>query len=333
MLTRRAFSLGIGVAAAVASRASAQGTIRWDLTNEYQPNSLIGMGNAFFADRLKEASGGRILVTNHFNGALGFRSRDVLDAVGRGAVPLGDASTIFWGGIEPIFEISGLPFLTADADQSKALFEVAKPVIDQVLLRHNQYLLFVSPWPPSGIWSKRPIQGVASVRGLRIRTYDPASTNTFRAVQAAPQQLAWADVIPLLATGGIEAVLTSADGGASAKFWDHVTHFTEVNYAMPLSMATINKTVFDRLSEADRSLVRTAAAATQDRQWTALRDRVAENYAEMRGKGVTIASSIPDELRQAFTRAGDPIVQEWVGRLGADGRRIMEAYRARVPAA
>jgi TRAP-type C4-dicarboxylate transport system substrate-binding protein len=330
MIARRTLLAVLPLLVGLAAPAWAQ-TIRWDLTNEYQPNSLIGQGNAFFAEKVKELSGGRILITNHFNGALGFKSKDVLDAVGRGAVPLGDASTIFWGGIEPIFQLSGLPFLTTDADQSRRLFEAAKPFYEKVLAKHNQYLLFVSPWPPSGIWSRRPLENVASLRGLKIRTYDPASTNTFRAAGAAPQQLAWADVIPLLATNGIDAVLTSADGGASAKFWEHVTHFTEANYAMPLSMATINKDEFDKLKPEDKKIVRDAAAATQDRQWAGLRTRVAENYAEMRAKGMTLSQSVSPDIRQAFAQAADPVVQEWATRMGDDGRAILDTFKRQAP--
>jgi TRAP-type transport system periplasmic protein len=330
MIARRTLLAVLPLLVGLAAPAWAQ-TIRWDLTNEYQPNSLIGQGNAFFAEKVKELSGGRILITNHFNGALGFKSKDVLDAVGRGAVPLGDASTIFWGGIEPIFQLSGLPFLTTDADQSRRLFEAAKPFYEKVLAKNNQYLLFVSPWPPSGIWSRRPLENAAGLRGLKIRTYDPASTNTFRAAGAAPQQLAWADVIPLLATNGIDAVLTSADGGASAKFWEHVTHFAEANYAMPLSMATINKDEFDKLKPEDKKIVRDAAAATQDRQWAGLRTRVAENYAEMRAKGMTLSQSVSPDIRQVFAQAADPVVQEWAARMGDDGRTILDAFKRQAP--
>lgn len=311
--------VGIGV-----GPVSAQ-TIQWDLTNEYQPTSLIGQGDTFFAEKVKELSEGRIVITNHFSGALGFNSKDVLDAVSRGAVPLGDASTVFWGGIEPVFQLSGLPFVTADVDESHKLFELAKPLYESVLLKYNQYLLFVSPWPPSGIWSRNPLPDVDSIKGLAIRTYDPASTETFRSVGSAPQQLAWADVVPLLATNGISAVLTSADGGVGQRFWEYVKNFSEINYAMPLSMATINKDEFDKLSDADKKAVRDAAAATQERQWAALRGRVEENYATMTANGVTIAKPTT-EMQAAFKAASKSIVDAWVVKMGDEGKAVMEAF-------
>jgi len=40
--------------------------------------------------------------------------------------------------------------------------------------------------------------------------------------------------------GEIDAVLSSGDGGAGRKLWDHLPHFSEINYAIPLSFTTVN---------------------------------------------------------------------------------------------
>jgi hypothetical protein len=40
--------------------------------------------------------------------------------------------------------------------------------------------------------------------------------------------------------GELDAVLSSGDAGAGAELWAILPHFTEVNHAMPLSIATID---------------------------------------------------------------------------------------------
>lgn len=327
----RWFGLAIAAAVAFGGQAAAQ-TIKWDLTNEYQPGSLPALGDVFFAEKVKALSGGRIEVTNHFSAALGFKSQQVLDAVGQGAVPLGDASSIFWGGIHPVFQLSGLPFLTTSPAQSRQLFDIAKPVFEKVLAANNQMLLFTTPWPPSGIWTKKDITEPAHLRGLKIRTYDAPSTNTFRSIGAAPQQLAWADVVPSLSTGTIEAVLTSADGGAAAKFWEHQPMFLEANYAMPLSMATINVDVFKKLPADLQKAVLDAGVQTQDQQWGALANRVAENYKEMRSHNMKIVEKVPAAVLETLGKAGGPIIEEWVQKMGADGKMIIEEFRKKASA-
>ena len=313
----------------LAMPAQAPAQTKWDLTNEYGFNSFIGVGNQEFADVLKARSGGEVLVTPHFGGALGFKSKDVLDVVGRGAVPMGDAAVGFWIGIDPIFQLSLLPFLVSDTQEAFALYQIAKPYYSRVLLKNNQYLLYSVPWPPNGIWSKKPIESASSFNGLKIRTLDPASTNVFRALKAIPQQLAWADVVPMLATGGIEAVLTSADGGASAKFWDHVQNFSAINFAWALSMLTVNKDAFDKLSDKNKKAVRDAASEVEARRWAALDENVQSRYAEMRTKNVKVLPAISAETRASMVKASEPAVNEWLGKIGPDGKAIIDSFRNR----
>lgn len=317
------------VALLLALPAQAPAQTKWDLTNEYGFNSFIGVGNQEFADLLKAKSGGEVLVTPHFGGALGFKSKDVLDVVGRGAVPMGDAAVGFWIGIDPIFQLSLLPFLVRDTQEAFALYQIAKPYYSKVLLKNNQYLVYSVPWPPNGIWSKKPIESSNSFNGLKIRTLDPASTNVFKALKAIPQQLAWADVIPMLATGGIEAVLTSADGGSSAKFWDHVQNFSAINFAWALSMLTVNKDAFDKLSDKNKKAVRDAAAQAEARRWAALDENVQSRYAEMRTKNVKVAPTISAETRLSMVKASEPAVNDWLGKIGPDGKTIIDTFRNR----
>ena len=47
-----------------------------------------------------------------------------------------------------------------------------------------------------------------------------------------------------LASGGIDGVLTSVEGGTNAKFWEHLTHFSAINYSMSLNMTHLNKDAY-----------------------------------------------------------------------------------------
>ena len=86
----------------------------------------------------------------------------------------------------------------------------------------------------------KPLDSMDAIKNVRIRTYDANGTITLRNAGAAPIQLSWADTVPQLTTGGIDGVLTSADGGAAAQLWEHQSHFTEVNYASPLQIVHMN---------------------------------------------------------------------------------------------
>lgn len=319
------WALSAALVAGGADRALAAET--WDLANEYNATSIHAEGDVYFADVLMEKSGGEIKIVHHFGGALGYKSLDQFDAVGDGAIPIADTYVGPLGGIDPMFLLPSLPFLAKTAEEARLLYEIAKPYYDEIFAANNQKLLYASPWPPSGIWAKKPVDSMAALRNLKIRTYDANGTITLKAAGAAPIQLSWADVVPQLSTGGIEAVLTSAEGGANAKFWEHLSHFTEINYAMPLNMVHINLDVFNGLSPELQQAVLDAAEATSERNWQAVLQRVEANYAEMRQNGVTVVTGVPDDYLAALNEAGREALDDWLAKTGDKGRTIIDAYQ------
>jgi TRAP-type C4-dicarboxylate transport system substrate-binding protein len=312
----------------IAPAAAAQ-TITWDMPNEYPQTSIHGEGDLFFGNLVRQKTGGRIKIVHHFDGWNGLRSKDMLDAVGSGKVPIADMFGGALGEVEPLFLLPSLPFVAVTTDQARALFESAEADYDRILALHNQKLLYPSPWPPTGIWAKKPITGLESLKGLRIRTYDANGTITFKALGAAPEQISFADAVPKLAAGQLEAVLTSGDGGAGGQLWNYLDHFTAIGYAMPLSLVTINLDVWKGLAPRLQRAVRDAAAATEARQWTAIRKRVEENYLRMQANRVKITSTVSPAFGAALKAAGGEAIDAWVARFGPEGKLLLADYERR----
>ncbi|MDH3885115.1 MAG: hypothetical protein OET63_12935, partial [Desulfobacterales bacterium] len=139
-------------------------TYNFDMANEYAPTSIHGENDTFFIQTLERLSGGQIKITHHPGASLGYKSKDQFDAVTDGALPIADTYVGPLRGIHPIFLLSSLPFLAKTIDDAKVLWAVSAPYYQQVLKKSNQVLLYVSPWPPSGIWAKKPIRSMADLK-------------------------------------------------------------------------------------------------------------------------------------------------------------------------
>ena len=48
-----------------------------------------------------------------------------------------------------------------------------------------------------------------------------------------------------------------AEGGVFGKFWEHLSHFTEVNYALPLNFVHMNADIFSDLTDAQQQAIQT----------------------------------------------------------------------------
>src|SRR6187402_515230 len=147
--------------AAAASIASVQAQVTLDLINEYPATAISGEADAFFAEAVKRRSEGRIAVNPIPSAKSGLRSRDQLKAVTDGRFAMANSVGGTLGGESPAFLLSSLPFVT-----------LSLPLYEQLFAERKQKLLYVVPWPPSGIWSAAPLSDVAALKALKIRTYD-----------------------------------------------------------------------------------------------------------------------------------------------------------------
>ena len=142
-------------------------------------------------------------------------------------------------------------------------------------------------------------------------------------------QISWADTVPQLASGAINAVLTSADGGVSVKFWEFLTNFTAVNYSMALNMTHMNKDVFDSLTDEQQQIMLDAARIASNAAWAELGKRVEKNYEDMRANNVTITESVSPELRAALVEAGEAVYANWLEKTGETGQALLDEYRGK----
>ncbi|HEV7257111.1 MAG TPA: TRAP transporter substrate-binding protein [Bosea sp. (in: a-proteobacteria)] len=313
------------VSLAVPAGAGAQ-TI-WEMPTEYPATAIPGEGVTAFAQFVNEKSGGRLTIKPSFDAARGIKSAAMIAAVQKGEVVAGDAFAGALGAVDPLFGLSSLPFLATSITDARKLTELARPVYDRKLATFGQKILYTTPWPASGIWSKEPLTAPAALAGLPIRTYDATSTAVLNAAGAKASNLSFADAMPKVKDGSVTAVLSSGDGGAGRNLWDFLPNFAEVNYALPISIATVNLAAYEALPADLRQIVDEAGAATEKRQWNAIRTRLDENYARMRANKVAIQTDVPPTVAKALADAGRSAVEDWRQKAGADGAAVLDSFR------
>lgn len=325
----RSLSLSaLAVSAILAMGLPARAEQVLNLANEYPATSIHATTADFFAEKVGELSGGSLKVINHHGGALGYKSLEQYDAVGDGALEMASSALVFWTGIDPLFQLPSLPFVAPTIADTKALYGVVMPIYREKLAENGQVLLMATPWPSSGLWGKTTLDSKEALKGLKVRTYDVSSTETMRNAGAFPSQIGWADVPAQLSTNAINAVLTSADGGVGIQMWEHLDHFTVVNYAMPMQMVHMNADVFNALDESQKKAILDAAAQAEAKGWELLETRSQENFAKMREHGMTVVEEVPADFSKFLSASAQPFIDSWLQSVGDKGRAILDAYQA-----
>jgi TRAP-type C4-dicarboxylate transport system substrate-binding protein len=192
-------------------------------------------------------------------------------------------------------------------------------------------LLFGAPFTPQGIWAKIKIRKPEDLAGLKIRTYDVTGLKTLKAAGAAPIQLSWADVVPALSTNVIEGVLTSDESGCNGKFWEYgVKYFNSLGYTMGIAAVFMNMDRYNALSPAMQKAIRDGAKAADDWAWANTYNRVEFNKKRMADGGGVLVDDVPEEVINHVKKAGEPLLGEWMKKMGPDADAIIAEFRKRM---
>ncbi len=294
------------------------------MTTEYPATSMPGQGVSTFAELVRAKTAGNVVIDASYDASKGIKSADMIDAVQARKVDAGDAFAGALATKYPLFGVSSLPFLADSLSKARNLNKAARPAYEKLLAAHGQKLLYTTPWPASGIWSKQKLDSVAALKKLSIRTYDATSQDVMQKAGARAQNISFADAMPLIASGEVNAVLSSGDGGAGRKLWEHLPNFAEINYAMPISVATMNLQAYQALDARTRRAIDQAAAQTETEQWKRIDGRLQQNYANMRKNGVAINTSVPLPVQRALKDAAADSVKNWKAAAGPEAAAILK---------
>lgn len=299
--------------------------IKLNLNAIYGPTSFHTQGAMEFAKLVEKYSGGTVKITVHPGGSLGFKGPELLKAVKDAQVPMSDILMGVVAGSEHVFGISSLPKLVSNFKEARALYEECKPLYEKAALKWNQKFLYAAPWPPSGLVTKKEIKTVEDLKGLKTRTYDKNGANFLKELGASPVSMPWGEVYSSLRTGVIDSVLTSTESAKNGKFWEVLKYFTNIYYAFPLNMVTINLDYWKALTKEQQQAMLKAAKEIEEAQWQRSKDRYFAAAEELKAHGMIINDPSP-ELEQAMQKAAKKIIEDFITKAKGKEKQILEKY-------
>ncbi len=309
--------------------AAVQAETKMDLATTYSGQNLHARTLRDFAQQVKEASNGEIIISVQEGGAMGLKDEDHFTAVADGIVPMASVLMGAAVGTSPIYALSTSPFLVQGFEEAKLLRDIAMPYYEEEAKRLNQKILYTCPWPPSAVHAKRPIKEYEDLKGLRIRTYDKKGTEVLQKAGANAVVMSWGDVYPALATGTIDSVLTSTTSAVAGNFWEVLTDTTLVNFAIPLNMININLDTFNSLPQEQQDILVDVGQEMEKKWWREAQETMTEEIATLRKNGMEVHEEISDELATKLRESGQFIIDNWLEKVGQDGQEILDEFNAK----
>jgi TRAP-type C4-dicarboxylate transport system substrate-binding protein len=307
----------------VATPACAQ--VRWSLPSAYPADNFHSENLGAFAQDVADVTGGKLAIKVYPNASL-FPATAIKSAVRIGQAQMGEVLISLHDNEDPMFGIDVVPFLAASYDEARKLWAASKPAIERKFAAQGLMVLFAVPWPPQGIYAKKEINTIADMQGLSWRVYNAGTERIAQIVGAYPVTIQAADLPQALATGLINAFMTSVATGYDSKAWESMSYFYDTQAWLPKNVTLMNKAAFDRLDKATQDALLKAAAAAEARGWFKSQDKHQWYADQLAARGLKV---LPPSvaLKNGLQQIGARLTAEWLAKAGADGQAVIDAYK------
>lgn len=325
--------IGLSAFATATSAATALTTakhVHWTMATPYGERSFHTVNIRAFAAEVKAATNGRLTIAVHGAGSL-YRHAQIKNAVRAGQVQLGEFLLSRLANEAPVFEADSVPFLARDYAAAHHLWAVSRPAIEHRLAAQGLVVLFAVPWPPQGLFSRRPVRNLSDLAGVKFRAYNVASERLARRLGAVPTQVEVPDIAQAFLTGRVDAMITSPTTGVNAGAWDFVGYYYDLGAWLPKNVVVVGARALAHLAPTLRQAVLAAGRRAEARGWRLSAAETQEKLDTLRHHGVAVLTPAP-ELAAGFARLGRAMADDWAKRAGTEGAAILRAMRGPTPA-
>jgi len=286
-------------------------------------DSSFNVGMVAFADKLKELSGGKMVMEVHGNGELGGDETELVQKMAMGSVDVIATSPSFLAAAVSEMDLFSMPFLYKNVDHWKAVVtgsvgqDMAKILEDKSDFRILSYIMCGT----RNIFSVKEIRTMADLKGVKIRVHSSENVQKiWAALGAQPTSLAYNELYSGLQNKVIDAAENDLGNILLQKFYEAGPNIALSEHDIATRMLVISKSKYNRLTDEQKAWVDQAAAESREAQWNydmQLSETAMADIEAAGGKFVQI------EDRDQWVETVAPIIETIAEDLG-----VAEQYQA-----
>lgn len=282
-----------------------------------------------WASDIREKSGGRVTIQAlPVGGAVA--PGETINAVSAGILDGHYSASSFFAARDPAFMVFGDTGASYDTVEQRDRWWTEGGGEDlgrELYASANMVYVANVFWPSEHIPSRKALNGVADLRGLKIRVPPGFIAEYFGKAGAAVVNLPGGEVFNALQSGVIDACDWASPGQnyevglyKAAKFSVNASH------SMPSTEIAFNKAKWDAMPTELRTLVTNEVRAMSNQLKVQIKADDDAALAKMRTEGVEIITWSKDELGKL--RAFTTEVQDTVAARGPMAKKIIDSHRA-----
>ena len=319
--------LTLGVAAVAAPYVRAQASITLHGASQFNDDHAFTKALAKFGDLTQQYWGKPIDFVLHKNSELGLE-KDYFAYMNQGiSVDYAIVSPAHMSTFSKAAPFIDAPFLFKDLAHWNSVLDkdLLKPIADEIAQKADVMLIGYAGGGVRNIFSNKPAQTLADLRGLKVRVQGaPIWSRTFAAIGMSPTVIAYNEIYNAVQNGVINAGENEAAGVESMKFYEVGPNLIMTEHAITIRPLCISGKTFQRMpGDLQQAILKAGKeAGAYGRQIESSEDAAKLDALEKAGK----LKRIPFNDRAEMKKLVDPVMAAYAKEIGAD--KIYEQINA-----
>lgn len=325
-MNRRTFQIAALVLSATVAHAALAQTTKLTLGHGAAPGNPRNEAALKFAEIVKARTSGRIEIQVAHSAQLGDDAA-MVTALRSGTLDLSANSQGAVSAVVPEYAALGMPFLFSDVSKAWQVMDgpVGKALADKSAAKGMIVLGFWDNGIRHMTNNKRAIRQPSDLKGLKMRTPpDAVTVDIMQALGADAQQIKFSELYVALQQGVVDGQENPLTNFASAKLYEVQKYLSLSGHKYESTPFLMSKRSWDRLSPADQTVFREAAAEATQLQRRLAKEADEKLVTELKTKGVQIDTVD----RKAFVEAAKPVYAKWTaGPTGEFVTRVVQQVK------
>lgn len=311
-------------AATVTISFGAVAQTKWNMATPYPQAEFHTRNIQQFVADVDKLSGGELKITIHPAQSL-FKHPEIPRAVRTGQVEMGETIMSNLANQSPVFQVDSIPFLVTNYADARKLWQGQRPFVEAYMKEQGMRFIYAVPWPGQGFFTKKEINTMTDMAGVKFRTYNSTTEKMATLMKAVPTTVEAVEIPQAFSAGIVDAMVTSAATGARTEAWTFSTYYYDTQAWMPKNMVYVNEAAFRRLSPKVQQAIIEAGKTAETRGWKMSEEVFTETTAAIKAKMQYRAPSAA--LTKELAKIGDLMSVDWAKAMGPNAEKILAPLR------
>lgn len=263
----------------------------------------------FMAERVKEKSGGKLLISVYPSQQLG-TERECLELLQIGSLAMTKVSASVLEGFVPDFKVFSLPYIFRNDEHKFKVFE--GEVGRELLLSPQKFwlrgLCFYDAGSRSFYTKDKPVNTPADLTGLKIRTQESAvSIKLVNSLGASATPISWGELYTALQQGVVDGAENNPPSFYTSRHYEVCKYYSLDEHTSVPDLFIISTIVWNELTEEQQEWIQDAANESYHYQKKLWKESTAVSLKAVEDAGVQII--YPD--KSTFEDKVQPLLEEY----------------------